>query len=166
MPTETIKKSKKTPSKTIKKTVSRISKKPVKKKATTRTKKGALVRGFLEQKDRKGFELLLPRYKEVIGSSSGIYALYNGKKLYYVGIAQNLLARVSAHLRDKHKKKWDRVSFFIIDSHQYSKDIETVILRIASPKGNGTRGKFARHYELQDKLNQVRKEMRDLIRLV
>ena len=131
-----------------------------------RTVKGALVKGFLEKKDRLGFELLLPRYREVIGNSSGIYALYKGKKLYYIGIAQNLLNRVAAHSKDKHKGKWDKVSFFVIDRHRYSKDIETVILRIAEPKGNGTRGKFEKHYELQDKLNRVSREMKDLIKRV
>ncbi len=130
------------------------------------SQKGALVRGFLEKKDRKGFELLLPRYREVIGDSSGIYALYNGNRLYYVGIAQNLLWRVDRHTRDKHKNRWDKVSFFVIDRHRYSKDIETVILRIANPKGNGTRGKFEKHYELQDRLNKIRREMRDLIKRV
>ena len=130
------------------------------------TLKGALVEGFLEKKDRMGFQLLLPRYREVIGKSSGIYALYKGKKLYYVGIAQNLLNRVAWHFRDRHKNKWDRVSFFVIDNHKFSKDIETIILRIAEPKGNGTRGKFERHYELQDKLNKIRREMKDLMKRV
>ncbi|MEK6757665.1 MAG: GIY-YIG nuclease family protein [Nanoarchaeota archaeon] len=138
----------------------------MKKKKIRHSLKGALVKGFLEKKDRKGFELLLPKYREVIRDSSGIYALYKGKKLYYVGIAQNLMNRVWWHLRDKHKNRWDKVSFFIIDKHRYSKDIETVILRIANPKGNGTRGKFESHFELQDKLNKIRKEMKDLIKRV
>jgi len=135
-------------------------------KKITHSLKGALVKGFLEKKDRKGFELLLPKYRKVIGDSSGIYALYKGNKLYYVGIANNLLWRVEHHTRDKHKNRWDNVSFFIIDKHRYSKDIETVILRIAEPKGNGTRGKFERHFELQDKLNKIRREMKDLIKRV
>ncbi len=135
-------------------------------KKTQHSIKGSLVKGFLEKKDRKGFELLLPRYREVIGKSSGIYALYKGDKLYYVGIAQNLLDRVDWHTKDKHKNRWDKVSFFVIDKHRYSKDIETVILRIAEPRGNGTRGQFERHYELQDRLNKIRKEMKSLIRRI
>ena len=141
-------------------------KEKTKKRVVRHSEKGALVRGYLEKKDRKGFELLLPRYKEVVGNSSGIYALYKGKKLYYVGIAQNLLGRVDWHTRDKHKNRWDKVSFFVINKHRFSKDIETVILRIADPKGNGTRGKFERHYELQDKLHKIQREMKDLIRRI
>lgn len=134
----------------------------VKKRKVGATKKGALVRGFLEKKERKGFEYLFGRYKNVVGNSSGIYALYKGKELYYVGIAKNLMRRVYQHLVDKHKNKWDKVSFFVIDNHKFSKDIETVILRIANPKGNGTKGKFEGHYELQNELNKVRKEMKGL----
>lgn len=137
-----------------------------KEKKVSHSLKGALVKGFLEKKDRTGFELLLPKYREVIGDSSGIYALYKGKKLYYVGIATDLLQRVYWHMRDKHRNRWDKVSFFVIDKHKYSKDIETVILRIFEPKGNGTRGKFEGHYELQDKLNKIRREMKDLIKRV
>ena len=130
------------------------------------SKKGALIKGYLEKKDRISFDKLLPRYRDVIGNSSGIYALYKGKKLYYVGIALNLLNRVANHLNDKHSKKWDNVSFFIIDKHKFSKDIETVILRIAEPIGNGTKGKFRKHYELSDKLKRIKKEMKDLVKRV
>lgn len=137
-----------------------------KKRAVRHSEKGALVKGYLEKKDRKGFELLLSRYKEVIGNSSGIYALYKGKKLYYVGIAQNLLGRVDWHTRDKHKNRWDKVSFFVIDKHRYSKDIETVLLRIIEPRGNGTRGQFEGHRKLQDSLNKIRREIKDLIKRV
>ena len=125
--------------------------------------KGAIVRGYLEKKDRTGFELLLPRYKEVIGNSSGIYALYKGDKLYYVGIAKNLLGRVEWHTRDRHRHKWDRVSFFVIEKHRFSKDIETIILRIVGgTKGNRTKGKFESHHELQDKLNKIRREIKNV----
>lgn len=136
------------------------------KRGIRHSKKGALVKGYLERKDRKGFQLLLPRYREIIGDSSGIYALYKGDKLYYVGIAENLLGRVDGHTKDKHRNRWDKVSFFVINKHRYSKDIETVILRIAEPKGNGTRGKFERHYELQDKLKKVRREIKDLVKRI
>jgi excinuclease UvrABC nuclease subunit len=58
---------------------------------------------YLEKKDRKRFESLLPSYRNAIGDSSGIYALYGGKELYYVGVAKNLLWRVYGHTRDKHR---------------------------------------------------------------
>jgi hypothetical protein len=136
------------------------------KKSIIQSEKGALVKGYLEKKDRKGFEFLFNEYREVIGRSSGIYALWKGNKLYYTGIAQNILKRINDHTKDKHKRKWDRLSIFIIDKHKFSKDIETVILRISEPKGNGTRGKFEKHYELQDKLNKIRSRMKKIIGMI
>jgi hypothetical protein len=133
-----------------------------------RAVKGALVKGYLEKVDRKAFEYLLRDFRQLLGDSSGIYALYNGDKLYYVGIADNLLARVDWHTQDRHQNNWDKVSFFIIDKHRYSKDIETTILRIiktdtrAEPKGNRTRGKFEAHYKLQDQLIAKRRQLKEI----
>ena len=134
-----------------------------KKKKKTVSQKGALVKGYLEKKDRDGFEMYFSKYKKVIGRRSGIYALYNNDKLYYVGIAKNLMRRVNAHMKNKHKNKWDSVSFFVIDRHLFSKDVETLILRITAPKGNATKGKFEKHDELQDHLNEIRKEIMEEI---
>ena len=142
----------------------RAKKKTIRKKRPA--KKGALVRGYLEKKDRKGFEFLFSKYKEIIGDSSGIYALYKGKKLYYVGIAQNLMNRVGSHMKNKHSRKWDSVSFFVINRHRMSKDIESIILRIVFPQGNKQTGKFAKHSELQGKLNKVKKEMKAIAKKV
>lgn len=142
-----------------------VKKKP---KGIKRSIKGALVKGYLEKIDRKAFEYLLHDFKKLLGNSSGIYSLYNGDKLYYVGIADKLLGRVEWHTHDKHQYNWNKVSFFVIDRHRYSKDIETVILRItkkntkSEPKGNKTRGKFEAHYKLQDKLIGMRRQLKSI----
>ena len=39
---------------------------------------------------------------ELIGNSSGIYALYDENELYYVGRASALKKRVNQHLKDRH----------------------------------------------------------------
>lgn len=129
-----------------------------------RSVKGALVKGYLEKVDRKAFEYLLKDFRRILGKSSGIYGLYNGDNLYYVGIADKLLDRVDYHTHDKHMKNWDSVSFFVIDRHKYSKDIETLILRLL-PKaslGNGTRGKFEGHYKMRDELLGTRRQLKDI----
>ena len=41
--------------------------------------------------------------KEMIHGKSGVYALYRRGKLYYVGLATNLMARLKIHLRDRHQ---------------------------------------------------------------
>jgi hypothetical protein len=133
-----------------------------------RSLKGALIKGYLERIDRKAFEYLFKDFQQLLGKSSGIYALYNKGNLYYVGIADSLLDRVDQHTHDRHQNKWNSVSFFIIDKHKYSKDIETVILRIikedisSEPKGNRTRGKFAGHYEYQGQLIAIRRRLKDI----
>jgi hypothetical protein len=142
--------------------------KKTKKVNKKRSLKGTLIRGYLEKVDRKAFEYLFKDFKQLLGKSSGIYALYNKGNLYYIGIADSLLDRVDWHTHDRHRNKWNGVSFFIIDKHKYSKDIETVILRIikedisSEPKGNRTRGKFAGHYEYQDRLIAIRRQLKDI----
>ena len=49
--------------------------------------------------------------KEVLLDSSGIYALYKGKKLYYVGLAKNFLRRVKFHMKGYHTNHWDKLAF-------------------------------------------------------
>ena len=48
---------------------------------------------------------------------AGIYALYHGSKLYYVGLTKNLFGRVRWHLRDRHARKWD--SFVILTPKRF-----------------------------------------------
>ena len=65
----------------------------------------------------------LSKYQDVIRTyvrgRQGIYALYRKNELYYVGLAGNLRSRLRAHLRDRHKKLWDRFSVYLTigDSH-------------------------------------------------
>ncbi len=48
----------------------------------------------------------IKRYPEIITEfargRSGVYALYKGNDLYYVGLAKNLRSRLHGHLRDRH----------------------------------------------------------------
>ena len=59
----------------------------------------------------------LSKYQDVIRSyvrgRQGIYALYRKNELYYVGLAGNLRSRLRSHLRDRHKKLWDRFSVYL-----------------------------------------------------
>jgi len=104
--------------------------------------------------------------KELIGKEPGIYSLYKGNKLYYVGLATNLLSRVKAHLRDRHKKKWDKFSVYLLKDDGHIKELESLLLRISKPTGNRVAGNFkgstsirkilAREMRQQDKDKQAR----------
>ena len=47
---------------------------------------------------------------ELVDSSPGVYALYDGEELYYVGKSIHLKKRVKHHLRDRHFASWSHFS--------------------------------------------------------
>ena len=112
----------------------------------TKSDKSRLVKKHLELADWKS-------YKEALGSKKkghGIYVLYKGDEIYYVGLSKrSLRGRLKSHaLRDRHKGKWDKFSFYQIGRTKYIKDIESLLLRVIKPKGNKVTGKFKRKYNL------------------
>ena len=70
---------------------------------------------------------------EFIRDQAGVYALYKGKRLYYVGLATNLQRRLNAHLRDRHQNDWDRFSVYLTTRDEHIKELESLLLRIMSP---------------------------------
>ena len=75
----------------------------------------------------------------------GIYALYDNHGLYYVGLTtRSLRSRIKRHTTDRHRKKWNKISWYQIPNFKYSKDMETAILRITHPKGNRVKGKIGK----------------------
>jgi hypothetical protein len=123
--------------------------------------KGQLVFQHLEKISRKLLEDYPELVKEVAKGQNGIYALYRGDKLYYVGLAKNLRSRLTTHLKDRHGKTWDRFSIYLTLSDKHLKELESLVLRIASPKGNVIAGKFIKSENL---LKTVRRRIREVQR--
>lgn len=73
---------------------------------------------------------------ELIAEQPGIYALYKGDDLYYIGKAVDLKRRLSQHLKDRHQKKWDKFSLFIVNNEKHIDDLESLLITICEPKGN------------------------------
>ncbi len=92
--------------------------------------------------------------KEMIHGKSGVYALYRKDKLYYVGLATNLMGRLKTHLKDRHHGAWDRFSVYLTVHDEHIKELESLILRISNPTGNKTGGKFSESNNLRSTLNQ------------
>jgi hypothetical protein len=92
--------------------------------------------------------------KDMIRGQFGIYALYRGKNLYYVGLASNLMGRLKTHLKDRHRGLWDRFSVYLTVRQDHMKELESLILRIVNPRGNKTAGKFAASENLRSTLNR------------
>src|SRR5437899_12476614 len=103
----------------------------------------------------------LSKYQDVIRSyvrgRQGIYALYRKNELYYVGLAGNLRSRLKSHLRDRHKKLWDRFSVYLTIGDSHLKELESLILRTVKPSGNHQSGKFIKSQNLR---NQFARDFR------
>lgn len=107
-----------------------------------------LVKGNLERISSKVFDFYHDEITELFGRQHGVYALYKKNRLYYVGLAKNLRGRVKHHLRDRHAKKWDSFSLYLIRNVNYLRELESLLVHISEPKGNIARGRFARSENL------------------
>jgi hypothetical protein len=88
----------------------------------------------------------------------GVYALYRKDKLYYVGLATNLMGRLQTHLKDRHHGVWDRFSVYLTAHDDHIKEMESLILRITAPVGNKQSGKFSASENLLLVLNRAMSE--------
>ena len=105
-------------------------------------KKKQLVLEHLEGLSGRVLEEYQDEIKKLIRGRSGVYVLYRRSKLYYVGLAKNLMGRLKEHLRDRHDKEWDRFSVYVTVHNDHIKELESLLLRITSPSGNRQGGKF------------------------
>jgi len=101
-----------------------------------------LVGGYLERISVKAFDQYQSEITGLVKNKHGVYALYKGDRLYYVGLAVNLRRRIRQHLKDRHAGKWNRFSLYLVRKVDHIKEIESLILRIADPKGNKQSGKL------------------------
>lgn len=92
--------------------------------------------------------------KDIIKRRAGVYALYKGDNLYYVGLASNLMARLKSHLKDRHKGAWNRFSVYLTLRDEHIRELESLLLRIVNPEGNKVRGKFVKSQNLYPALNR------------
>jgi hypothetical protein len=121
-------------------------------------KRRGLVQGNLERISSKVFDYYLDEITELVGHHHGVYSLYKKDRLYYVGLASNLRGRVMHHLKDWHAKKWDSFSLYLIRNVNYLRELESLLVRIAEPKGNIARGRFARSENLLKDLAMMMEE--------
>lgn len=89
---------------------------------------------------------------------AGIYALYNGPKLYYVGLTKNLFGRIRSHRKDRHIKRWDSFVIFRIKRVNYLKDIETLLTHLVTAPGNRVKGKVPKDADINRVLRVILRE--------
>lgn len=132
-----------------------------------RTNKGQLVSQHLENISRKALEDYQDILKEYVKGRHGVYALYRNSHLYYVGLASNLRNRLKTHLKDRHAQTWDSFSVYLTIKDSHLHELETLILKIASPKGNKQSGNFINAQNLKPVLKKAvaKAQQKELVKL-
>lgn len=119
-----------------------------------RAKRDRLLLGYLESISWR----VLNDYPEIVAAlirrRAGVYALYKQDRLYYVGLASNLMGRIRSHLKDRHAGRWDRFSVYITQHDDHVKQLESLLLRIVKPIGNRVKGGFGGSANLYRKLGR------------
>lgn len=124
-----------------------------------------LVSQYLEKISRSVLENYQDIIREYVAKRHGVYALYRGNRLYYVGLASNLRSRLRNHLRNRHGQSWDHFSVYLTIGDSHIKELESLVLRIVSPPGNKLVGKFDKAENLRNRLGQaIRQQHRELER--
>lgn len=108
----------------------------------TGRKSRTLILGHLEGISSTIFKDFPKQLTDLVGRQHGVYALYKGNRLYYVGLATNLRNRIKYHLRDRHAGRWDKFSLYLVRKADHIKELESLIMRIANPAGNSARGRL------------------------
>ncbi len=96
--------------------------------------------------------------RNMIKGKWGVYALYKRNKLYYVGLANNLMGRLQMHLKDRHQGAWDRFSVYLTIKSSHIKELESLLIRVTVPPGNRIKGKFISSQVLRKELNDLMRE--------
>jgi hypothetical protein len=106
-------------------------------------KSGPLLLEYLESVSGRILEAYPAAIRQMIRGRAGVYALYRQDRLYYVGLASNLMGRIKTHLKDRHHGLWDRFSVYLTAHDEHVKELESLVLRIVAPGGNRVKGKFS-----------------------
>jgi hypothetical protein len=109
----------------------------VKAKSSINSRKARdLLSNRLEKVSKDIFKSYYTLITELVGDSPGIYALYDNDELYYVGKSTELRKRVRQHLRDRHLASWTHFSLYLVRREEHIHEMESLLVRIANPKGN------------------------------
>jgi hypothetical protein len=122
--------------------------------------KGALIKGMTKRLPHEILEnpLFQIGLRRIMRGYAGIYALYKGQKIYYVGLTKNLFGRIRWHLRDRHAQRWDSFVIFRIKRVNYLKDIETLLMQLVTTPGNRVRGKVPKDADINRVLRVILRE--------
>jgi hypothetical protein len=129
----------------------------VKAKSSRKKKSGSngIVREYFERMDGGILGDYAAAVKSLIHGHAGVYALYKGDRLYYVGLARNLMGRVKSHLKDRHARRWNKFSVYLTPENDLIRPLEALVLRIVNPEGNRVKGKLKGAKDIGRTLNTM-----------
>jgi len=113
-----------------------------------------LVVEYLENVSRRALEKRARLIGEYVKGKTGVYALYRGDRLKYVGLATDLRNRLKNHLIDRHAQSWDKFSVYLTVDDEHIRELEALVIRIATPKENLTRTKFRKAENLRSRFRK------------
>jgi hypothetical protein len=121
-----------------------------KKKKSKRSPKGALIK---EASRPIPIDLILdPVFRQdfhnEIRGAAGVYILYKGRNVYYVGHSNKLFWALHSKTRNKHKNKWNKFAFFRVNNVRFLKDLKSLLIDAALPPGNEVSSRFYRAGDL------------------
>jgi hypothetical protein len=128
------------------------------KRAKSGPRRERIVGSYLERVSWRVLDKWRPIVARLIKSHAGVYALYKGDKLYYVGLASNLMGRVNHHLKDRHRGKWDRFSVYLTVTDEHIRSLEALVLRIVDASGNKQKGRLAGAQDLARRVKRDAEE--------
>ena len=70
------------------------------------------------------------------GNCSGIYFLFDGQELVYVGKGWNCLLRIAEHTRKDSDKKFTSWNYMYIENDRERNELERALIRTYKPKFN------------------------------
>lgn len=123
-----------------------------------RQKSTSLVLKKLERVSKEVFKQHYELITELVGNSPGIYALYDENDLYYVGKSIDLKKRVKQHLKDRHLASWSHFSLYLARDEDHIHEIESLLIRVANPKGNRNVPKGKSSGQMLTQLQQMVKQ--------
>lgn len=132
-------------------------------KGVTQEEASKLIGNYIENIDKDLLKSHKKDFKQWFKNERGVYALYNGAYLYYVGMGQ-IPGRILQHLRDRHRGQWDKCSAYVVKREKYTRELETLLSRFAKPMGAEAVGKLPQacniKYELKRLLRAKERELK------
>lgn len=68
----------------------------------------------------------------------GIYWLYDGDEVVYIGYSRNLLSRLTSHASPSSNKVWDKVKIILLNDLKIARSVERTLLLNIQTKYNNT----------------------------